>query len=206
MNDRMERTTDRNAPGPTTDRAATQLITRRAAMLGGAAAAGLVLSGCMHARLALATTPLAHKVDAALRDRTLRAFVMTIVPVASEDDPNLVRVFSDKDFPFLPRRDVFVDDLRERAERRHGAPFDELTPAKREEVVSRALAKGGVTEHLYRAAILLGQAAFYGSIYGGGCAYLDVPPESALFKPSDLSYPDAAKYMACETTTDGNPL
>ena len=44
-------------------------------------------------------------------DEMLRAFVTTVVPCASPEDPNLLRAFSDPCYSFGDYRDLLVADL-----------------------------------------------------------------------------------------------
>jgi hypothetical protein len=82
--------------------------------------------------------------------------------------------------------------------------LDDLSPEQRSSVVLHALGEGGVAERLYRAAILLAQASFYGGIYGGGCKYLHVPGPNRGFANEVLYHRNATDYLAPERTRDGN--
>ena len=125
-----------------------------------------VLPGCSRLRGVLRPWPHGTDHDERLMDETLRAFVTTVIPDASPEDPNIVRAFSDPEYSFEDHRDLLVFDLAVRSARLgDGEPFDRLPRAARRRVIRDALASGDSVERLYRGAIFLAQASCYGGLY-----------------------------------------
>jgi hypothetical protein len=180
-------------------------VPRRRFVGGALALVTSLLAGCTGLRAALKAYPDRYDTDEELIERTLRTFMTTIVPVAAGDEPNLVRIFSDPSLPFHEHRGFFVYELSKRSRRLHGAAeLDRLELRQRTQVVSSAQEEGGVVEKLYCAAILLGQASFYGGIYDDGCDYLDFPGPNRGFPDEVLYHKNAEAYLAPEATRDGN--
>lgn len=161
---------------------------------------------CTSVRMLLDAYPQRYDRDEDLVDDALRAFVTTVIPSAPLDDPNLVRVFGDPEFPFHSHRGYFIYDLCSRSRKLAGMELSTEVPLRvRTRLVQKALEDGGLTEQLYRGAIYLAQAAFYGGIYEpGGCALIDFPGPNHGFSRDELYYEDAERYLAREITTDGN--
>jgi hypothetical protein len=159
-------------------------------------------------RMLLDLYPRQYRADVTLQDRTLRAFVCAVIPGADEHSPDLVRMYHDSDYPFFPYVGFLVHDLTRRSERLFDrAAFDELDGLRRASVIEYALASDGTTTRLYRGAILMAQVSYYAGIYDPehGCSLIDFPGRNHGFSANELTYPDAAKYLGVELTTDGNP-
>jgi len=174
---------------------------RRAFLAGVAASLGATLGSCTGLRVLLSAYPARYDRDFELIDRTLRAFVTAVIPGARRDDPDLVRAFADPRLPFRELRGYFVYDVGSRT----GDRFSELPLARRTLVVEEGLAADDVTARLYRGAIFLAQAAFYGGMYGAGdCAMIDFPGPNRGFPLAVKCYVDARSWLATESSTDGN--
>lgn len=153
--------------------------------------------------------PARFRKDPALRERTLRAFVVTIIPGASIDEPNLVRMYSDTDYPFHPYTGYIVFDLNRRSRTLfRNELFDTLARAQREVVIEDALAGDATTARLYRGAMLMAQVSFFAGIYDPdrGCPLINFPGTNNGYPLSATTYPDAERYLGQATTPDGNPL
>lgn len=193
--------TDRRSPLRTPALTRREALWRLGAVLAGAAAAG-----CTPLRIALKAYPEDFTPDGDLVERTLRAFVLTIVPGAPADDPNLTRVFADRFHPFGPYRAFFASDLCRRAIERFGAPFDGLDPVRRTTVVQRGLQGDATTRRLYAGAILLAQIAVYAGIYDDtrGSPLIDFEGRQRFRGFDALTYPDPERFLAAAQTADGN--
>lgn len=164
-------------------------------------------SACTPARLVLGAYPRDFHADDALVDGELRAFALTVVPGAVPLDPDLIRVLGDPFYGFRRFRRFFASDLCRRAESRQATRFSALPPGERTAVVRDGLAAGGVAGRLYAAAVFLVQVALYGGIWD---AHSRAPLAGfdgtrQLAPAGELTYPDAAAYLARPATLDGNP-
>jgi hypothetical protein len=173
----------------------------------GAALGGLVAAACTPLRIALQAYPEEFAADDALVERTLRAFVLTVVPGAPDDD-NVTRVFAAPFHPFGPHRGYFASDLCRRAAERTGrARFDRLPPAERIAVVQAGLDADPLTRRLYGGAILLAQIAVYGGIHDDkrGSPLIAFEGSRPFRGFDELTYPDPHRFLAPALTADGNP-
>ncbi len=176
-------------------------MTRREFAARLAALGAALLSGCSAVRAVLHSYPSRYDTDAALRERVLRSFVTTVIPGAQEEDPNLARVFTDRDYPFHEHCGFFVNELCARSA---GERFDLLDLRGRTRVVTGAMRGDAIVARLVRGAVYLAQAAYYGGIYEpGGCALIDVPGPT-MFTRDELYHADAGRFRAPERTEDGN--
>ena len=169
--------------------------------------AGVGVAACAPLRIALKAYPEQFGTDADLVERTLRAFVLTVVPGAAPDDPGHARVFADTFHPFGPHRACFAADLCSRAERRFGeSRFDRLPPDGRTWVVRRGLRQRGVIGRMYAGAVLLAQVAVYGGIHDDsrGCPLIGFDGGGRVPTPAELTYPDAERFLARPLTATGN--
>ncbi|HYL21280.1 MAG TPA: hypothetical protein VEU74_05950 [Gemmatimonadales bacterium] len=170
------------------------------------AAAGLAVA-CTPLRVLVNAYPQAFDEDDALLDRVLRAFVTTVIPGAPQDDPDLVRAFSDPAYPFAEYVGFFAADLSRRAARRFGGrPFDELPASERTAVIAEGLAADGTTRRLYSGAIVLAQIAFYAGIYDEkkGCALIGFDGGYRGHSLTDITHPAPERFVSRALTGDGN--
>lgn len=191
------------APAPGTVRG----MSRKTFLLQAGLLVGACLAGCTPARILLHAFPSKFENDPTLIDEYLRAFVLTVIPGAPPDDPNLVRIYTDEYYPFAPRCGFFVSDLATRSREICGREaFPSLTLASRSSVVRSGLGGDAIVSRLYQAAIYMAQVSFYGSIYDDarGCPLIDVPGTETYVAPEELTYADAPAILARELTTDGN--
>lgn len=168
---------------------------------------GSILVGCSPIRILLKDYPKRYDSDTTLREATLRAFVTAVIPGAPPDEPNLVRMFSDDYYPFRSYCGFFVSDLNKRSKELYDMNrFDELTPVQRTEIIRQGLDADATTARLYRAAILVAQASFYGGIYDDekGCRLIGFEGTNSGFAPEEMSYTNCSLVLAHEATSSGN--
>lgn len=167
--------------------------------------AGLAV-GCTPVRIVFKAIPEAYE-DPALAERMLVAFVTTVVPGVSADDPNLTRVFGDPFYPFAGYRTFFVSDLCRRATDRFGAAFDRLTPEQRAAVIQQGLRADPTTRKLYTGAVFLAQIAVFGGIYDAerGSPLIDFEGRYRFRGRRFYTYTDPERFLARALTPTGNP-
>ena len=164
-----------------------------------------ILSGV---RMLLDWYPRRFSRDAGLQDRVLRAFVGAIIPGAAPEEPDLVRMYHDTDYPFYPYAPYLVYDLVHRTQRRHGHEgFERLSLDERTGVIQEALDSDDTTARMVRGAILMANVSYFAGIYHPerGSPLIDFPGENRGFSLEDSSYPGAELCFGTETTSDGNP-
>lgn len=159
-------------------------------------------------RMIFSLYPRRFRADRALQDEVLRSFVLTVIPGAKPEDPNLIRMYHDRDYPFYAYTAYLVSDLVHRSARRCGSEDFALLGAKeRTAVIEQALASNETTSRLYRGAILMAQVSYFAGIYDpdGGCALIDFPGRNGGYSLKEISYPNAIRYLGGEMTLEGNP-
>ncbi len=158
-------------------------------------------------RMLLNLYPQRFRKDATLRERLLKAFVLTVIPGADGSHPDLTRMYYDTDYPFYPYSGYLAKDLTTRSGRLFGAEFDRLDPARRTSVLVDALAADDTTSRLYKGAILMAQVSYYAGIYDPdrGCPLIEFPGRNRGFSAAEVSYPNATEYLGTESVPDGNP-
>ena len=183
-------------------------MTRRAALQSLGALVGGAAAGCTPARLALHVYDRNFETDAGLAERTLDAFVETIVPGAGGSPAQRTRVFSDSTFPFAGHRGYFASDLcRRAAALRAGSRFHALSPEDRRRVVRAGLGADSITRRLYEGAIFLTQVAMYAAIYDDqGAGFIGFEGANAGFPAEDLTLAGPRTYLPAARTNDGNPI
>ncbi|HXJ31722.1 MAG TPA: hypothetical protein VNG35_13840 [Gemmatimonadales bacterium] len=184
--------------------AQTSIARREALRRLGVLTAGLA-SACTPLRIVLHDYPSVFDGEDA-SERVLRAFVLTVIPEADAEDPNLLRAFRDSDLRFAPYRGFFVSDLCQRAAARTGESFDRLSQAERLAVVQEGLAADATTERLYTGAILMAQASYYGGIYDDtrGCALIEFEGAYQFRGLAAVTYPDPERFLSWPLTANGN--
>ncbi|HYM20148.1 MAG TPA: hypothetical protein VEW28_03985 [Candidatus Kapabacteria bacterium] len=182
-------------------------MTRRELLRGIGALAAVTAAGCTPLKFLLDPHPSSYRNLPDKLDTTLRAFVVTIIPGAPADDPNLVRVYSDDYYPFTKFATFFANDLDTRSRRLYGnTVFASLSQAQREFVVKDGLSSDATMVKLYKAAIYAAKASFYGGIYdiSKGCKLIDFQGSNWGFSDDEMFYPNAKQYFARELTCTGN--
>ncbi len=172
----------------------------------GLIAAGLA-AACTPARVLLNAYPRTFDDDPELVDRVLRAFVTTVIPGAPADTPDLVRAFTDPDYPFAEYAAFFAADLARRGRERFGEPaFERLGVEQRAAVIRDGLAADATSRKLYNGAITLAQIAFYAGIYDAnkGCALIGFEGANHWHPLADITHPEPARFLAAALTPEGN--
>lgn len=168
---------------------------------------GAVLVGCSPLKIFFKAYPGKFDTDSALVDRILRAFVVTVIPGASFDQPDLVRIYTDEFYPFRNYCGFFAADLVQRSKELFGTEkFDELTLEQRTSVIQNGLEADSTLRQLYTGAIFMAQVSFYGSVYNDdrGCALIDFHGTNSGFTPDEMCYNNASLSLAKEITSTGN--
>lgn len=141
-------------------------ILRRAVVKQTALLLGLAATGCSPLRILLNAYPEKFDREKPLVENMLRAFVVTVIPGAPWEDPNLIRIYSDDYYAFHRYCGFFVFDLAKRSTNLCGNErFDQLTHAQRKAVIENGLDADGTVARLYGAAIFIAQVSFYSGIY-----------------------------------------
>lgn len=168
---------------------------------------GVLLAGCTPMKIVLGAFPDEFKRDTELRERILRAFVTAVIPGASEDDPQLVRMFTDEYYPFHEYCAFFVADLSSRSNRLFGdRHFDNLSLQERTQVIRDGLSDDVMIVRLYRGAIFLSQVSFYAGIYDDekGCPLIDFHGTNFGFTDEVMYYAETTRFLAPAATATGN--
>lgn len=183
-------------------------LTRRRVLGAMALAIGGSLTGCSSLRIVLHSYPDAYDHDPELRSRLLTAFVRTVVPDATGDEPHLTRVFCDDFYPFHSYCGFFLSDLADTTRYLVGHDdFARLELTDRTAVVERGLQKGGSTGRLYTGAVFMAQLSFYAGIYDDerGCPLIEFGGANGGRRPNTMVRAEIAGHLAPTLTTDGNP-
>jgi hypothetical protein len=170
---------------------------------------GGLIAGCTPAKILFKTYPEKFRNDPALVERYLRAFVLTVIPGAPPDDPNLTRIFTDDYYPFHSHCAFFVSDLADRGAGLHGEEdFTRLSMAERTAVIQSGLEGDAIISRLYRGAVYMSQVSFFGSIYDDerGCELIGYPGTEQYHSPEEMFFADASPYLSYEVTGQGNYL
>jgi hypothetical protein len=170
-------------------------------------ATGFLLASCSPLRIAFNIYPARFKDDPELCDGVLRSFVTTVIPGASQDEPDLTRMFYDEYYPFYEYTGFFASDLCQRATDLYGMErFDQLTLVQRTKVIEEGLRADSTVRRLYRGAILMAQVSFFAGIYDAekGCPLIDFHGANTGFFPEEMYYADCRSMLAPELTADGN--
>ncbi|HYQ87093.1 MAG TPA: hypothetical protein VES59_07625 [Bacteroidota bacterium] len=168
---------------------------------------GLAVSGCSPLRILFKDYPRKFDDDLGLRESALRSFVTTVIPDAAPDEPDLVRIYGDPFYRFHPYCAFFVSDLSRRSSDLFGTEeFNRLAPEQRTAVIENGLDADATIARLYRGAILMAQASYFGGIYDDvkGCPQIDFHGSNPGFTERQMYYPNASVFLASETTIDGN--
>jgi len=143
-----------------------------------------------------------------LKEKVLRAFVTTIIPGADEEDKNLIKMYSDKYYPFNMYCGYFVFDLNKRSKKLFSKKdFFELSLREKTKVVQNALSGMELTRRLYKGAILMAQVSYYGAVYNEdrGCPLIYFPGTNEGYSNKEVTYSFAGYYFDRELSIDGQP-
>lgn len=166
--------------------------------------AGVAVSACTPLRILTQAYPEGFKQGGDKVERVLRAFVLTVIPGAPADSPDLVRAYFDRAYPFARYSGFFAADLCDRASVLSGDDrFWALDLRQRTAVVRDGLSADGTTRKLYGGAAFLAQVSFYGGIYDDdtGCPLIDFP---GRYRGDAVSYDDAQRFLPAALTHAGN--
>lgn len=104
--------------------------------------------------------------EATYEDKTIRAFIETIMPGTDTTHPNLTVVFQDPGFGFGQTRWLFNDNLRKRALEKCGTlAFHKLSYDQKAAIIRDGLEDHGRISQLYSAAVFAAQLTVLTGIY-----------------------------------------
>jgi hypothetical protein len=169
------------------------------------ATAGLV--GCPPLRIGLQAYPDEFKSDAAgIREATLEAFVLVVVPGASCAAAT-VRLMLDPWYGFAPYAGYFASELHRLAMRHHGQSFAGLRPAEQHAIVAEGLEAGGLTARLYTGAVFLAQVTTLAGVHDDatGSPLLQFPGAKDTPEAEPRQCADTVAFRVLALTHDGNP-
>src|SRR5216684_3523358 len=142
-----------------------------------------------------------HKIP---RRQALRQLALLAVGCTAACTPLRVLV---RAYPFAQYAGFFTADLSRRAGRAFGGrPFERLELAERTAVIAEGLAADATTRKLYNGAVVLAQIAFYAGIYGDrkGCPSIGFEGGYHWHSLTDITHPDAERFLSHARTADGN--
>lgn len=173
-------------------------------VLGGITAAS---SACAPVRLVLKAYPAEFDHDQSLTDRTLTAFVHTVIPGLPAGPHPAATILQDAFYPIAPYAAFLASDLDRRAETRFAGSFRTLKPAERRTVIQDGLRADAITRRLYTGAIFLTQISVYGGVHDdrAGSPLINFPGGYQPPIPASLSHSDVERFRARGLTADGNP-
>jgi hypothetical protein len=167
---------------------------------------GAIVSGCTPARILLNSYPDMYDDDERLCRQILAAFVLTVIPGADPDDPDLYRIFNDEYYPFHKFCGFFTSDLCSKSKNLFGIDkFFKLSFDQRTQVIQAGLEDDSTTSRLYNAAIYITQVSYYGCIYNAekSCELIDYQG-SYGFMDTEMYHKDYNNILAYEITLSGN--
>ena len=167
---------------------------------------GVIVTGCTPVRILLKSYPDKYEDDDEMCKQILDSFVLTVIPGACPDDPDLSRIFTDDYYKFNKYCGFFKSHLCSKSKNLFGVEnFSSLTPQQRTRVIQSGLEDDSTTAKLYAAAIYMAQVSYYSCIYNDkkSCELIDFHG-SYGFMNTDISYNDCRKLLADEITFSGN--
>lgn len=183
-------------------------ISRRMFLSGASLTAVSLVSGCTPLKILFKTYPGEFDKKSDVRERTLRAFALTVVPGISERTPHLTRMLTDADYPFHEYAGFFASDLCSRTMDLYGHDrFDLLEYEYRVSVIQDGLNADGTTVELYRGAIYMTKIALYAGIYDAdrGSLFIDFPGTNNGFTLEEMCYPNNGDFFPKPLTRNGIP-
>lgn len=169
---------------------------------------GAIVSGCTPVRVFLKSYPDKYDDDIKFSGQILDAFVLTVIPGANPDDPDLSRIFNDDFYPFHQFCGFFTSDLCKKSMKLFGNDrFFELTANQKTQVIQAGLEDDFTTSQLYTAAIYIAQVSYFSCIYNDdkACALIDYQ-DSYGFMNAEMYHKVYDKMLADEITLSGNYL
>ena len=167
---------------------------------------GVIATGCTPVRILLKSYPDKYDDDKKMCRQILNAFVLTVIPGANSDDPDLCRIFNDDYYKFKKYCGFFTSDLCSKSKKLFNIEnFSSLTLQQRIKVIQSGLEDNSTTAKLYAGAIYMAQVSYYSCIYNDNksCELIDFQG-SYGFMNTDISYNDSEKLLADEITFSGN--
>lgn len=180
-------------------------MSRREVLRGLGIVSLFALASCTPVKYVLNSHPSKYN-DKGTLDSILCAFVITVLPGAPIDDPNLVRIYTDDYYPFAEYASFFANDLDSRASDLYKKSFVALAAEQRTVVIQDGLQADKTMVRLYKAAIYMAKVSFFAGIYdpSNGCPTIEFYGENNGFDPDEMYYRDAKRFMAREITHTGN--
>lgn len=141
---------------------------------------------------------------ASYEDKTIRAFIETIIPGTDISHPNLTVVFRDPYFGFGKVRWLFNFSLRKRALLKYRTlSFHELSYDQKAEIIREGLDERGRISQLYSGAVFAAQLTVFTGFYRQEpCCPLINFTEG--LDTNEICYLDGQKFFTNAITTDGN--
>ena len=167
---------------------------------------GVIITGCTPVRILLKSYPDKYDYDKEMCKQILDSFVLTVIPGANPEDPDLSRIFGDDYYKFSKYCGFFKSDLCSKSKKLFNIEnFSKLTLQQRTKVVQSGLEDDPTTAKLYTGAIYMAQVSFYSCIYNDekACEVIDFSG-SYGFMDTDMFYNDCNKLLANEITFSGN--
>ena len=146
--------------------------------------------------------------DIQLKEKSLRAFVTTIIPGSEENEEFLIKMYGDEYYQFHTYCGYFVLDLNRRSKKLFNKnEFYLLNFIERTKVIQNALEGRELTRRLYKGAILMAQVSYYGAVYNEekGCQLIEFPGRNNGYAIEKTTYPFAGNYFNNELSLDGHP-
>ncbi|GMR25392.1 MAG: hypothetical protein BMS9Abin39_0687 [Ignavibacteria bacterium] len=167
---------------------------------------GVIITGCTPVRILLKSYPDKYDYDKEMGRQIMDAFVLTVIPGANPDDPDLSRIFNDEYYKFSKYLGFFISDLCSKSKQLFNIEnFSNLTPLQRTKVIQSGLKDDSTTAKLYTGAIYMTQVSYYSCIYNDEKALELIDYNGSYgFMDADMFYNNSDKLLADEITFSGN--
>ena len=167
---------------------------------------GVLITSCTPVRVLLKSYPDRYDDDERLKRKILDAFVLTVIPGADSDDPDLCRIYSDEYYSFHKFCGFFVSDLCSKSKDLFGTEnFHQLSISQRTKVIQAGLEDDATTAKLYAGAIYMAQVSYYSCIYNDEKAVELIDFHGNYgFMEAEKNYKNCTSYLANEITLTGN--
>jgi hypothetical protein len=166
---------------------------------------GLAATGCGRPTLARMLYPEAAELTGDAVERSLQAFVLTVVPGA-EQPGRIIRAFADPALKLAPYRRILVADLDRRAHSSGSPSFEQQSAEQRTGTIQDGLASGGIAGKLYNGAVFLTQVVYYSGLWNSAAACPSIG-FNGPYRGDDgpVGYPEPETFLPPALTRDGNP-
>jgi hypothetical protein len=136
-------------------------------------------------------------------NRTLKAFVGTVIPGIDDTNPQIVEIFYDKFYKFHKYTCAFSKDLNIRSEKMFGEIFYKLSIQERTKVIEDGLDSNLIATQLYTGAVFFTQIAVYSGLTNNdkGCELIDFKG-TYQYVPT---YKNTDELLGLPATKTGNP-